>query len=117
MKPDFPPSAPASWRLVERSLDGAKYLHCLAPYSVIVSRAIELDGRQWTHFSVGHPHRLPSWDDLVRFKEAFLGPESKAIQVLAPRSQWVNIHPYVLHLWVCEDDDPLPDFTRGGQSL
>jgi hypothetical protein len=25
----------------------------------------------------------------------------------------VNIHPNCLHLFVCVDNDPLPDFTRG----
>ncbi len=28
-----------------------------------------------------------------------------------------NIHPNVLHLFVCLDGDPLPDFTRGKGSL
>ena len=112
-----PPTPPPGWRQVARSLDGAEYRHNIAPYSVIISATAEDDGRPWAHFSVAHPHRLPTWDDLVRFKEAFLGAESKAIQVIAPRSQWVNIHPHCLHLFVCLDGDPLPDFTAGSGSL
>jgi len=37
--------------------------------------------------------------------------------VVPPRSQYVNINPTVLHLWVCLDGDVLPDFTHGGSSL
>jgi hypothetical protein len=73
-------------------------------------------GRRWLHFSICGP-TLPTWRQLVAAKEAILGRETKAIQVLAPRSQWVNINPNVLHLWSCLDGDPLPDFTAGTGSL
>ena len=111
------PDAPAGWSVAHDSIDGRKYVHALMPMSCILSVAEEEDGRRWIHFSLAHPHRLPKWDELVRYKEQFLGEETTAVQVLAPRSRWVNIHPYCLHLFVCLDGNPLPDFTRGGKSL
>lgn len=108
-----PARPPIGWQCTLRSEDGAKYERILTGQTVIVSEDIEQDGRRWRHFSTAFPNRLPTWDEFVATKEAFLGAESKAIQVLAPRSQWVNINPYVLHLFECMDADPLPDFTRG----
>lgn len=112
-----PPAAPPLWQQVDRTPDGAKYLHTVRTQSVIVSAAVEMDGRLWVHFSTAFPRRLPSWDEFVRTKEQFLGTDVKAIQVIPPRSEYVNIHPYVLHAFVCLDGDPLPDFTRGSGSL
>ena len=52
--------------------------------SVIASAAPQDDGRRWLHFSCAGRDQVPTWEQLVRVKEAFLGRESKAIQVLAP---------------------------------
>lgn len=84
----------------------------------MIGYADHADGKRWLHFSMSGEDRLPTWDELVETKEAFLGTEVKAIQVIPPRSQYVNLNPYVLHLWVAVNgDDGLPDFTRGGDSL
>lgn len=82
--------------------------------TVIVSGSTEADGRRWLHVSVSRPSRLPSWEDLREVKDTFIGRDRKAIQVLPPASEYVNIHPHVLHLWACVDDDGLPDFRKDG---
>jgi len=112
-----PPNAPFSWTRVERGADGGKYRHDLSGQTVIISASIEDDGRAWLHFSTAFAHRLPTWPEFVSTKEKFLGAEVKAIQIIPPRAEYVNIHPYVLHAFVCLDGDPLPDFTRGSGSL
>jgi len=112
-----PHRPPIGWQCLFESIDGAKYRRILTDHTVIVSQGVEADGRLWAHFSIAHPLRLPTWDELITAKEQFLGAESRAIQVLAPRSEWVNIHPNCLHLFVCLDGDVLPDFTRGSGSL
>lgn len=112
-----PSRPPVGWECMNRSADGAQYRRILTDQTVIISESVELDGRRWLHFSTAFPNRLPTWDEFVATKETFLGAESKAIQVLAPRSQWVNINPHVLHLFECLDADPLPDFTRGMATL
>jgi hypothetical protein len=81
--------------------------------SVIVSESIERDGRVWLHVSMSRPTRLPTWSDMRRVKDAFIGKERKAIQVFPPDSEYVNQHPYCLHLFCCLDGDVLPDFRRG----
>ena len=51
------------------------------------------------HVSVSLPGKLPSWEDLKLVKNTFIGPDKMAFQVLPPRSEYVNLHPYCLHLW------------------
>jgi len=112
----IPRIMPPNWHRLETSEDGAKWFEH-SGMTVILSADTELDGRRWLHVSVARPTRLPSWDELRIVKDLFIGPDCKAIQVLPKKSEYVNIHPHVLHLWHCLDEDPLPDFTRGGSTL
>jgi hypothetical protein len=111
----FPIASPLWTR--ELSAAGARYIHLFVPMSVILSDAVELDGKRWRHFSMARADRIPTWEELVAMKELFLGAESRALQVIAPRSEWVNIHPYCLHLFVCLDGAVTPDFTHGRGTL
>ncbi|HEY3493710.1 MAG TPA: hypothetical protein VGK73_03445 [Polyangiaceae bacterium] len=65
----------------------------------------------WAHLSVSvaRPERIPNWGELRWCKEYFLG-DRKAIQVLPPRAEYVNIKDNVLHLYAPLAHDPLPDF-------
>lgn len=112
--PDYelPRVLPHQWSPVEHTPFGAIY-HRRDGLMVIVTQASELDGRQWLHVSCSRRSRLPSWDDLRKVKLLFVGRDRKAIQVLPPEAEYVNFHPYCLHLWCCLDEDPLPDFTHG----
>jgi hypothetical protein len=118
---DFlPHSLPADWRQIAGGHpgdDGAAYRNILTQATVIISAARERDGRNWIHFSIAHPVRMPTWNELVAAKELFLGQEVLAIQVIPPRSRYINLHPNCLHLWRCLDGDPVPDFARGGKSI
>lgn len=108
---------PARWQPRDAFPGQLAWVNRIERLSLILSVGEEDDGRRWLHFSLAGRDRLPTWDEFVRAKELFLGEETKAILVLPPRSQWVNIHPYALHLWVSLDGDPLPDFTRGTGSI
>lgn len=104
------------WKLLSTGEDGAKYVS-IDGLTVITSVAVELDGKRWFHVSCSRKDHLPSWNDLRRVKDLFVGTGRSAIQVLPKQSEYVNIHPRVLHLYTCLDGDPLPDFTRGTESL
>ena len=113
-----PPSVlPLGWELHEEGEDGYSFINRRYGQGIIMSEATERDGKRWRHFSMSCRTRIPTWEELVKAKEAFLGVESKAIQIIPPRSQYVNIHPNVLHLWVCMDGDPLPDFRNEKGSI
>lgn len=77
---------------------------------VMCSARVEADGKRWMHVSCSHQDRVPNWHEMARVKEAFIGPDRKAIQVLPARAEHVDLHPTCLHWWACLDGDPLPDF-------
>jgi hypothetical protein len=81
---------------------------------VIMTAAVERDGKRWIHVSFSRPNRLPSWDDLRKVKDVFLGNDRLAVQIQPRKKDYVNHHPYTLHLWSCLDGDPVPDFRRDG---
>lgn len=110
------PPPPKDWKEIERSDDGpavgGKYRSFSRRLTVMLTCAIENDGRAWLHLSVSHPERLPTWGELRLVKEAFLG-DREAYQVMPPRSRYVNIHPHCLNVFALLEGDALPDFTRG----
>lgn len=117
----LPEVLPSWWRPVEARPDGMRYdapsrsLHAICSVQRVI---LETHcPRIWVHLSLSHPKRLPTWTELVDAKELFIGLERAAYQVVPPRSQYVNLHPYCLHLWSCLDEDPMPDFSMGSGSL
>ena len=110
-----PPRKP--WVLINAAKDGGSYRHETLPIAVIMSAAVEADGKRWVHVSASRKGRMPNWADLKLVKRDFIGIDRKAIQVFPKASEYVNINPDVLHLWTCLDDDAIPDFTNGTGSI
>ena len=53
----------------------------------------------WEHVSISTPVRCPTWEEMCFVKDVFWDSEDVVIQIHAPRSEWVNNHPYCLHLY------------------
>lgn len=112
-------TTPRGWHLVEVRGDGvaARRQHL----RVIVSQAVEEDGRLWRHVSVSRQDgRLPARVDLAAVKRSWIGDDMECYEVWPTADRYVNLHRAVLHLWACLDADHgrvLPDFTRGGGSI
>lgn len=71
--------------------------------------------RVWLHVSLSRPHSMPTYENMCDVKELFIGPDRRAYQIFAERSQHVNIHQYCLHLWcVVEGEDNFPAFGKDG---
>lgn len=92
-------------------------VHPIREISLLVSIRKELDGKEWVHISIASPVRSPTWDDLILARDATVGRDKKAIQVLPPAKEHVDFHPLCFHLFHCIDEDPLPDFTKGTGTL
>ncbi len=111
---------PPGWVATQEGIDGTLYDAIDGPDTglrVIASACLEEDGKWWLHVSASRQARIPDWEDLRRVKDIFIGRNVAAIQVLPKQTSYVNINPFVLHLWHCLDEDPLPDFTHGVGSL
>jgi len=54
---------------------------------------------EWEHASIHVHNRCPNWPEMDFIKRLFWDDEETVIQLHPPRSLWVNIHPFTLHLW------------------
>jgi hypothetical protein len=64
-----------------------------------VLACIASDGEGWEHVSVSLPSRCPTWGEMALVKDLFWDPEDAVMQLHPPASQYVNCHPFCLHLW------------------
>jgi hypothetical protein len=67
------------------------------------------DGNGWRHLSVVNAQKkvLPSWNVMCRFKDLFFSDSSWVVQFHPPGDEYINDHPYCLHLWE-SIDEPMP---------
>lgn len=80
-------------------LDGfAAYLNhpSYKPEAVVI---VASWGGGWEHVSVSLARRCPTWEEMCMIKDIFWGEEECVVEYHPPRSQYVNRHPYCLHLW------------------
>lgn len=55
----------------------------------------------WEHVSVSVPgqKRCPTWEEMSFIKGLFWDAEDAVVQFHPPASEYVNCHPFTLHLW------------------
>lgn len=66
----------------------------------------------WDHVSVSPANRnrqvCPTWEEMCVIKNMFFEPEDCVVQFHPPKSEYVNNHPYCLHMWRCHDGREMP---------
>lgn len=64
---------------------------------------IASDGECWEHLSahirVNGEDRTPTWEEMCFIKGIFWDDEDVVMQLHPKKSEYVNNHPHVLHLW------------------
>jgi hypothetical protein len=62
---------------------------------------IASDGLEWDHVSVTAYclDRCPKWEEMCYVKSLFWDDDNCVIQYHPQASEYVNVHPYCLHLW------------------
>lgn len=59
--------------------------------------------------------RCPTWEEMSVVKEMFWNDYETVMQLHPPKSEYVNQHPYCLHLWKPDNIEiPLPDSLMVG---
>lgn len=111
----FPTVLPPQWRIHEKFENGLCYQR--SDQLRVICTTGKHGEHWWAHVSASYKERLPSWSTLKEVKAVFIGAHKKAINVLPPESEFVNLNPFVHHLFSCLTGDVLPDFTRGTGSL
>lgn len=72
---------------------------------------IAFSSEGWEHVSVSldNQKRYPTWKEMCAVKDMFFEPEEVVMQLHPAHSEYVNNHPYCLHLWrPLEREIPLP---------
>ena len=82
--------------------DGAFFVQ--GPVKGVLLKIVSTSGldpvaQNWEHVSVSTEHRCPNWDEMCFVKDLFWDDEECVVQFHQPKSQYVNHHPYCLHLW------------------
>lgn len=57
------------------------------------------NGGGWDHVSVSFYNRCPKWEEMCKVKELFFLPEECCVEYHPAESEYVNLHPYCLHIW------------------
>ena len=56
-------------------------------------------GGGWEHVSVSLAKRCPFWDEMCMIKDIFWGENECVVQYHPPKTDYINNHPYCLHMW------------------
>lgn len=54
---------------------------------------------EWQHVSVSLPSRCPTWEEMCFIKGLFWDEHEVVVQFHPAKDQYVNNHPFCLHLW------------------
>jgi len=55
--------------------------------------------QKWLHVSLSRADRLPSWAELSKVKEEFIGEHTAAYHVIPSKADHINLHSFCMHLW------------------
>lgn len=72
---------------------------CGTKLMIVASGADLPESAGFEHVSVSTEKRCPNWTEMCFVKDLFWDEEEAVIQIHLPKSEYVNNHPYCLHLW------------------
>lgn len=72
-----------------------RWVHKISDMRVQRSRSIMKDGSEWIRISVSFRDHIPTWQNLIKAKNEFIGEDQEACIILAN----VNLHPFCMHIW------------------
>jgi len=64
-----------------------------------MANIIASNGEGWEHVSVSMPYRAPTWEEMNMVKDMFWDIDDCVVQYHPPKVDYVNLHPYCLHMW------------------
>jgi hypothetical protein len=79
----------------------------IIPYKNNCYKNIISSYNNWEHLSTSivDVNRTPTWDEMCYFKDFFFNEEECLIQYHPAKKDYVNTHPYVLHMWKPIDEE------------
>lgn len=78
---------------------------CATDLTIIACDGKDDEAQGWEHVSVSCRNRCPNWLEMNFVKGLFWRDDETVIQFHPAKSEYVNQHPYCLHLWKPVDQD------------
>jgi len=99
------------WRVKSHQVleDRAGFECQFRPLSVMLS-AHDVSGRRWLRLNVAHPSSIPTYLDVARLKDLFIGVDLVAVQPFTPLTRLANGQRNFVDLWACLGDVGQPNF-------
>jgi hypothetical protein len=101
---------------MERGADGISFKRegmslgfSARPLQTVILSGGYRDDVPWLHVSTAWSNRLPSFEELREVREVFFDDALVAVQVFPPKAEYINVHPYCLHLYARADERTVPD--------
>lgn len=69
------------------------------PIKIMAADGKDEEAQGWEHVSVSCPNRTPTWKEMCWVKDQFWEEEEVVFQLHPRKSEYVNVHPYCLHMW------------------
>lgn len=95
--------APEHFRTSFPKLESDSTFGCNGLFIIGPLRCIISDKEGWEHVSVSRSDRCPNWKEMCEIKAVFWDDEDVVMQLHPKKSEYVNNHPYALHLWRPKD--------------
>ena len=76
------------------------------PMQIIVSEAGDYP---WDHVSVSLKTRCPTWEEMCAIKDLFFDDDDVVVQFHPAKKDYINNHPFCLHMWRYTGTFPVPD--------
>ena len=108
---DSPLSIPGAW---DSPLSVAPVCWEKGDLAAIVSRDEITPGDARWHISLQHRLRVPTWNELAEAAHA-LRPGVPFVIGVPPKSQWINVHERVLHLFELKDQGLIDQWRFEGR--
>lgn len=67
--------------------------------------AVYSNGGGWDHVSVSLRNRCPTWEEMCEIKGIFFRPDECCVEYHPASKDYVNVHPYCLHIWRPQKDE------------
>jgi len=79
----------------------------LIPYKNVKLFVVASDQCRWEHVSIHvecvKKKRTPFWEEMCFIKDLFWREDEEVIQFHPRKADYINCHPYTLHLWKNQD--------------
>lgn len=87
------------------------------PFGPATIQCIASWGMGWDHVSItiAEQDRCPEWEEMCFIKEVFWDEDETVIQYHPAKIDYINCHPYCLHIWKPQDAVlPVPPYLMIG---